>query len=77
MLAIPQEWKDCNTVTNYKKKGDKSTCGYSYGISLLSVAGKVLLRIMLSCLTTYIIEDILPETVWLQKRSEYTRHDLY
>ena len=60
--TLPQEWKDSNIVTIYKKKGDKSSCGNSRGISLLSVAGKVLAKIMLSRLTTHITEDILPET---------------
>lgn len=40
--TIPQDWKDCNIVTIYKKKGNKSTCGNNHGISLLFVAGKVL-----------------------------------
>lgn len=59
---IPQEWKDYNIVTIYKKKGNKSMCGNSKGISLLSVAGKVLSKIMLSRLINHITEDILPES---------------
>lgn len=44
---VPQKWKDANIVTIYKKKDDKSLCGNSRGISLLSVAGKTLAKIML------------------------------
>jgi len=39
---LPQKWKDATIVTIYKKKGDKSLCGNYRGISLLSVAGKLL-----------------------------------
>ena len=60
--TLPQEWKDSHIVTIYKRKGDKSSCGNSRGISLLSVAGKVLAKVMLFRLTTHITEDILPET---------------
>ncbi len=44
--TLSQEWKDSRTVTIYKRKGDKPSCGNSRGISLLSVAGKVLAKIM-------------------------------
>lgn len=60
--TLPQEWKDSNIVTIYKRKGDKSSCDNSRGISLLSAAGKVLAKIMLFRLTMHITEDILPET---------------
>ena len=45
---IPQQWKDANIITLYKRKGDKADCGNSRGISLLSTAGKVLARVMLN-----------------------------
>lgn len=60
--TLPQEWKDSNIVTIYKRKGDRSSCGNSRGISLLSTAGKILAKLMLLRLTTHITEDILPET---------------
>ena len=59
---IPQEWKDATIITIYKRKGDKADCGNSRGISLLSVAGKVLARVMLSRLVAHISENILPES---------------
>jgi len=37
---LPQQWKDASIVTIYKRKDDKSVCGNSRGISLLSVAGR-------------------------------------
>jgi len=36
--CVPQQWKDSNIVTIYKRKGDKAICGNSRGISLLLVA---------------------------------------
>jgi len=44
---VPQQWKDANIVTIYKRKGDNAICGNSRDISLLSVAGKVLAGVML------------------------------
>jgi len=59
---IPNRWKHSNIVTIYKKKGDRSICGNSRGISLLDVAGKILARILLRRLIDHISETILPES---------------
>jgi len=58
---LPQQWKDATIVTIYKCKGDKSVCGNSRGISLLSVAGKVLARVTLRRLLTQVAETVRPE----------------
>ena len=42
-------------------KGDKALCGNSRGISLLSVAGKVLARVMLWRLLTHVVDIVMPE----------------
>lgn len=60
--TLPQDWKDANIVVIYKQKGDRAACGNSRGISLLSIAGKVLAKIMLSRLVEHISEAVLPET---------------
>jgi len=60
--SIPQQWKDANLVTIYKNKGDRSICGNSRGISLLSAAGKVLAKVMLHRLVNAISENLLPES---------------
>lgn len=59
---IPAEWLTSDIVTIYKKKGDRSDCNNSRGISLLSTASKVLAKIMLSRLTKHLTESTLPET---------------
>jgi len=52
----------------YKKKGDRAICGNSRGISLLSVTGKILARVMLIHLLTYVVDTVVPESEWLLSR---------
>lgn len=59
--SVPQEWKDANIVTIFKK-GDRTQCGNYRGISLLSIAGKVFARILLNRLYAHITPGIVPET---------------
>ena len=59
--TIPQELKDAVTVTLFKK-GDKSDCSNYRGITLLSIAGKVLARVLLNRLVPAIAEKHLPES---------------
>ena len=59
---VPTEWKESLIVTIYKNKGDRSICGNSRGISLLSAAGKIMAKILLNRIIPNISEDILPET---------------
>ena len=49
-------------ISIYKGKGDRASCGNSIGISLLSVAGKVLAKILLVRLNLYIVDRICPES---------------
>ena len=46
----------------YKKKGDRAICGNSRDISLLSVAGKLLARVMLIRLLTYVVDTVVLES---------------
>ena len=45
--SIPQDWKKA-IIIPINKKGDRKECGNSRGISLLSVPGKVLTRVILN-----------------------------
>jgi hypothetical protein len=58
---IPQDFKDAKITTLYKNKGDRGDCNSYRGISLLSVTGKVLAKIILKRLQQ-IAEDIYPES---------------
>ena len=55
----PQDWKDAQLITLFKK-GDRRLCGNYRGISLLSIPGKVYARILLNRLSVY-AETLLPE----------------
>ena len=59
---LPQDLKDAVTISLYKNKGEKSDCSNYRGITLLSIAGKVLARILLNRLIPSIIEDFIPES---------------
>ena len=53
------------------KKGDRVVCGNSRGISLLSVAGKLLARVMLIRLLAYVVDTVVPKSVWLSPHAEH------
>ena len=59
--CFPQQWKNANIILVHKQKGDRAECGNSRGISLLSVAGKVLAKIMVSRLLEHVFDLVLPE----------------
>jgi len=44
---VPQDWKDASTIPIFKK-GSRKDCGNYRGIALLSIAGKILSRILLN-----------------------------
>ena len=60
--CCPQQWKDADIISIYKKKGDRNICGNSRGISLLSTSGKVVTKILLSRIVKLIVDQILPES---------------
>ena len=49
---VPQQWKD-TVITVLHKKGDKTECGNYRGISFVSHAGKVLLKVVARRLSAY------------------------
>ena len=59
--CLPQQWKNTNIILVHKQKGDRAESGNSRGISLLSVAGKVLVKIMLTRLLEHVVDLVLPE----------------
>ena len=50
--TVPQDWKDAQLITLFKK-GDRRQCGNYRGISLLSIPGKVFARILLNRLNAH------------------------
>ena len=59
---LPQDLPDAVIITLYKNKGEKSDCSNYRGITLLSITGKVLARVLLNRLVPTIAEEILPES---------------
>ena len=61
--AIPQEFKDASIINLFKRKGNPQLCDNHLGISLLSIAGKVLARILLNRLNEHLEQSgLLPES---------------
>ena len=57
------EFKDALIAHIFKRKGDRSVCGDHHRISLLSIPGKILARVILNRLTQHISENnILPKS---------------
>ena len=59
---LPQDLRDAVIITLYKNKGENSNCDNYRGITLLSIAGKILARILLNRLVPTIAEDNTPES---------------
>ena len=60
---LPQQFKDPVIVHLYKNKGDRQSCDNHRGVSLLSIAGKILARILLNRLLDHLSANhLLPES---------------
>ena len=59
---LPKDFRDASVVSLFKNKGSRTDCGNYRGISLLSIAGKILARILLNRMIKNISEGSLPET---------------
>ena len=74
--AIPKKIKDATIIHVFKRKGNPQVCDNHRGMSLLSIAGKILARVLLNRLNKHLEQsELLP--VWIQKRQRNNRHDLY
>ena len=54
---LPQDLRDAIIITLYKNEGEKSDCSNYRGITLLSIAGKILARALLIRLIPSIAEE--------------------
>lgn len=60
---VPQDFRDAQIIHIFKRKGDRSVCDNHRGIALLSIPGKILARVILNRLSTYVSEiGLLPES---------------
>ena len=61
-VHLPQELKDATIVHIYKRKGNRQSCDNHRGISLLSIAGAILARVLLNRLLDHLEQGHLPES---------------
>ena len=59
---IPQDFKDAYLIHINKRKGNRRCCDNHHGISLLSIAGKILARVLLNRLLDHLESGLLPES---------------
>ena len=60
--AIPKKFKDATIIHLFKRKGNPQVCDNHLGISLLSVARKILARVLLNRLNEHLEQsELLPE----------------
>ena len=77
--AIPQDFKDATIIHLFKRKRNPQVCDNHRGISLLSIAGKILARVLLNQLNEHLERSgLLPESqCGFRKKQRNNRHDLY
>nr|VZH94536.1 unnamed protein product [Spirometra erinaceieuropaei] len=59
---VPHDFKDATIVYLYKRKGNLQVCDNHRGISLLNIAGKIFVRILLNRLNNHLEQGLLPES---------------
>jgi len=60
--AVPQDFKDASIISIFKNKGSRTCCDDYRGISLLSIAGKVLARVILNRINKHLVASVYPES---------------
>ena len=60
--SVPQDLKDASIIHLYKNKTARNIFDKHRGISLLSVAGKILARVVLNRIITHIVPSVYPES---------------
>ncbi|BHF58019.1 hypothetical protein SprV_0100096800 [Sparganum proliferum] len=59
---VPQDFKYATIVYLYKRKGNCQVCDSHRGISLLNIAGKIYVRVLLNSLNHHLEQGLLPES---------------
>ncbi|BHF57987.1 hypothetical protein SprV_0100093600 [Sparganum proliferum] len=60
--GVVEDFKDATIVHLYKGKGTRQLCSNHLGISLLNIAGKIFVRILLNRLNKHLEQGLLPES---------------
>ena len=77
--AIPQDFKDASIIHLYKRNGKPQVCDNHRSISVLSIAGKILAKILLNRLNAHLDQaGLIPESQCEFKKDKRDNiHDLY
>ena len=59
---LPQDFKDTSIIHIYKWKGNRKVCDNHHRISLLSILGKILVRVLLNHINNHLEHGFLPES---------------
>ena len=59
--SVPQDFKDASIISIFKNKGSRTNCDDYRGISLLSIAGKILARVILNRINKHLVSSVYPE----------------
>jgi hypothetical protein len=73
---LSQLWKE-SVIVPIHRKGDKTDCNNYRGVSLLSIAYKILYNILLASLTPYVNEIIGDHQCWFHHSRSTTNQILY
>ena len=60
--SVPQDFKDANIIHLYKNKGERASCNNHRGISLLSIAGKIMACVILNRIIHHLLDDVVSES---------------
>ena len=61
--AVPQDFTDASIIHLYKRKGNLQVCDNHRGISLLSIAGNILVKVLLNRLNAHLDQaGLIPES---------------
>ena len=60
--TVPQDFKDASIIHLYEHKGNCQACDNHHGISLLSITGKALARVLLNFLIVHLERGLLPDS---------------
>ena len=71
--GVPKEFKDATNVHLYKSKGNRQCCDNHRGIYIISIAGKILARVLLSRLLVHLVQERLPESQYVFRKGLYNR----
>ena len=76
--AIPQDFKDASIIHLYKRKGNPQVCDIDRGISLLSIAGKILTKVLLNCLNALLDQaGLIPESQCVFRKDRGTIYMIF